>query len=73
MCKTMKFITSNSSSTIDMSVDYVYVESPENMKNACETNTFKHYSPCDNCPNNPAVNKFASVVCHCTVNLPCFH
>ena len=71
MCKTMKFVTSNSSSTIDISGDYVYVESPENMKNACEINASKHYSPCDNCPNNPAVNKFASGVCNCTLNLPC--
>ena len=73
MYKTMKFVTSltsNSSSTIDISVDYVYVESPENMKNDCAINAFKHYSPCDNCPNNPALNKFASGVCNCTLNLP---
>lgn len=66
----MKFVTSNSSSTIDMSGDYVYVESPEIVKNVYLTNTFKQHSPCDNCPNNPAVNKFASGVCNCTLNLP---
>ena len=70
MCKTMKLVNSNSSNTIDASVDYIYVESTENMKNNCEINASKHYSPCDNCPNNPAVNKFASGVCHCTLNLP---
>ena len=59
----MKFVTSltsNSSSTIDISVDYVYVESPEIVKNVYFVNTFKRHSPCDNCPNNPTVNKFAS-------------
>ena len=72
MYKTMKFVTSltsNSSSTIDISVDYVYVESPEIVKNVYP-NTFKRHSPCDNCPNNPALNKFASGVCNCTLNLP---
>ena len=66
----MKFVTSNSSSTIDISGDYVYVESPEIVKNVYLTNAFKRHSPCDNCPNNPAVNKFASSVCNCTLNLP---
>ena len=70
MYKTMKFVTSNSSSTIDIFGDYVYVESPEIVKNVYLTNTFKRHSPCDNCPNNPAVNKFASGVCNCTLNLP---
>ena len=70
MCETMKFITSNSSSTIDICGDYVYVESPKNMKNVYVINTSKQNSPCDNCPNNPAVNKLASGVCHCTLNLP---
>ena len=54
----MKFVTS-SSSTIGTPVEYVYVE-----------NTFRRSSPCDNCPNNPAVNKFATGVCHCILNLP---
>ena len=64
----MKFVTS-SSSTIGtpieympleyVPVEYVYVE-----------NSFRRSSPCDNCPNNPAVNKFATGVCHCTLNLP---
>lgn len=66
----MKLVNSNSSNTIDASVDYIYVEYPEIVKNVCEINASKHYSPCDNCPNNPAVNKFASGVCHCTLNLP---
>ena len=69
----MKFVTSltsNSSSTIDISGDYVYVESPEIVKNVYLTTAFKRHSPCDNCPNNPAVNKFASGVCNCTLNLP---
>ena len=73
MYKTMKFVTSltsNSSSTIDISGDYVYVESPEIVKNAYLTNTFKRHSPCDNCPNNPALNKFVSGICNCTLNLP---
>ena len=59
----MKFVTS-SSNTIGTSVEYtpveyVYVE-----------NSFRRSPPCDNCPNNPAVNKFATGVCHCTLNLP---
>lgn len=53
----MKFVTS-SSSTIGTPVEYVYVE-----------NAFRCSSPCDNCPNNPAVNKFTTGVCHCTLNL----
>lgn len=73
----MKFVTSltsNSSSTIDISGDYVYVyvESPEIVKNVY-LNTFKRHSPCDNCPNNPAFNKFVSGVCNCTLNLPDIH
>ena len=30
-------------------------------------NTTKHAwsNPCENCPNNPAINKFASGVCNC--------
>ena len=54
----MTFVTS-SSKTISTYVEYVYVE-----------NTFRRSSPCDNCPNNPAVNKFATGVCHCILNLP---
>ena len=70
MCETMKLINSNSSNTSDASVDYTYVEYPEIVKNVYFVNTFKRHSPCDNCPNNPAVNKFASGVCNCTLNLP---
>lgn len=70
MYKTMKFVTSNSSSTIDISGDYVYVESPETVKNVYLVNTFKRHSPCDNCQNNQSVNKFASGACNCTLNLP---
>ena len=70
MCETMKLTTSNSSNTINASVDYTYVEYPEIVKNVYVINTSKQNSPCDNCPNNPAVNKFATGVCHCTLNLP---
>ena len=66
----MKFVTSNSSNSINTSVDYIYNEFPEIVKNVYFVNTFKRHSPCDNCPNNPAVNKFASGVCNCTLNLP---
>ena len=66
----MKFVTSNSSNSINTSVDYIYNEYPEIVKNVYFVNTFKRHSPCDNCPNNPAVNKFASGVCNCTLNLP---
>lgn len=27
-------------------------------------------SPCAHCPNNPAVNKFASGICHCILAVP---
>ena len=40
------------------------------MENVYVINAFNHNSPCDTCPNNPAVNKFATGVCHCTLNLP---
>ena len=70
MCETMKISTSSSSKSTDTSVDYIYVESPEIMENVYVINAFKHNSPCDTCPNNPAVNKFASGVCNCTLNLP---
>lgn len=72
MCETMKISTSSSSKSTDTSVDYIYVESPEIMENVYVINAFKHNSPCDTCPNNPAVNKFASGVCNCTLNLPKF-
>ena len=70
MCKAMKFVTSISSNDVLKSVDYVYVESPEIVKNVYFVNTFKRHSPCDNCPNNPSLNKFASGFCNCTLNLP---
>ena len=70
MCETMKLTTSNSSNTIGASVDYTYVEYPEIVKNVYVINTSKQNSPCDNCPNNPAVNRFATGVCNCTLNLP---
>ena len=66
----MKFVTSNSSNSINTSVDYIYNEYPEIVKNVYFVNTFKRHSPCDNCPNNPAVNRFATGVCNCTLNLP---
>ena len=59
----MKFVTS-SSSTIGTSVEYTPVEY------VYVGNSFRRSSPSDNCPNNPAVNKFATGVCHCTLNLP---
>lgn len=59
MCETMKFVTSSSSSTIDIHVDYIYVESSENKK---QVYTIKRNSRCYNCPNSP-------VVCNCTLNL----
>ena len=68
----MKFVTSISSNNTNVPVDYIYVESPEIVKNVYP-NTFKRHSPCDNCPNNPAINKFASGVCNCTLNLPDIH
>lgn len=58
MCETMKFVTSSSSSTIDIPVDYIYVESLENKK---QVYSLKSNSVCDNCPNN-------QVVCNCTLN-----
>lgn len=70
MCETMKIVTSNSSSTMYTSTDFIYVESPEAANQVYVINTAKSSSPCDNCPNNPAVNKFATGVCHCTLNLP---
>ena len=70
----MKFVTSISSNNtnvpVDLPVDYIYVESPEIVKQVYVINTVKHSSPCDNCLNNPTVNKFATGVCHCTLNLP---
>ena len=59
----MKFVTS-SSNTISTSVDYASIEY------VYVGNSFRRSSPCDNCPNNPAVNKFATGVCHCILNLP---
>ena len=56
----MKLVTSTSSSTINIPVDYIYAESPENEK---QVYTLKCNSVCDNCPNSP-------VVCNCTLNLP---
>ena len=57
----MKFVTSISSNNVnvpvDLPVDYIYVESPEIVKQVYVINTVKCSSPCDNCPNNPAVNK----------------
>lgn len=53
----MKFVTSILSNNTNTPIDYVI-------------NTVKRSSPCDNCPNNPAMNKFATGVCHCTLNLP---
>ena len=53
-----------------MPVDYIYVESPEIVKQVYVINTIKRSSPCDNCPNNSAVNKFATGICNCTLNLP---
>ena len=70
MCETMKFVTSISSNNTNVPVDYIYVESPEIAKQVYVINTVKHSSPCDNCSNNPGVNKFATGVCHCTLNLP---
>ena len=70
MCETMKIVTSNSSSTMCTSTDFIYVESPEAAKQVYVINTSNSSSPCDNCPNNPALNKFATGVCHCTLNLP---
>lgn len=60
MCETMKFVTSSSSSTITIPVDYIYVESQENKK---QVYTLKCNSTCDNCQNSPAI-------CNCTLNLP---
>lgn len=56
---------------INMPKEYVYVEFPEIVtKQHTIINNDKRSSPCDNCPNNPAVNKFATGVCHCTLNSP---
>ena len=66
----MKFVTSISSNNTNVPVNYIYVESPKVEKQDYIRDVVKHYSPCDNCPNNPAVNKFATGVCHCTLNLP---
>ena len=66
----MKFVTSISSNNTDVPVDYIYVESPEIVKQVYVINTVKHSSPCDNCLNNPTVNKFATGVYNCTLNLP---
>ena len=65
----MKFVTSISSNNTNVPVDYIYVESPEIAKQVYVINTVKHSSPCDNCSNNPGVNKFATGVWHCTLNL----
>lgn len=32
--------------------------------------TERYESPCAHCPNNPAVNKFASGICHCILAVP---
>lgn len=32
--------------------------------------TERDESPCAHCPNNPAVNKFASGICHCILAVP---
>ena len=69
MCETMKFLTSSSSSTIDIPVDYIYSESSKNANQVYFVNT-DNSSPCKNCPNNPAVNKFATGICHCILNSP---
>ena len=70
----MKFVTSISSNNtnvpVDLPVDYIYVESPEIVKQGYVINIVKHSSPCDNCLNNPTVNKFATGVYSCTLNLP---
>ena len=66
----MKYFTSSSTNSTGASIDYVYVEYPEIIKNVYVINSFKHSSLCDNCPNNPAVNRFATGVCNCTLNLP---
>ena len=61
MCETMKFVTSSSSSIVNIPVDYIYVESPENKKQVYTLNcNFR----CEYCPNSP-------VVCNCTLNLHC--
>ena len=79
MHKTMKFVTSISSNDTSLSeyanivLDYTYVESPETPKQFYDINTSMHSSPCDNCPNNPALNKFATGACHCSLNLPIFY
>lgn len=33
----------------------------------------ENVSPCASCPNNPAVNKFASGVCHCILGSQIFY
>ena len=70
MCKAMKFVTSISSNDVLKSVDYVYVESPEIAKEVYTINIVKSSSPCDYCPQNSALNKFAASFCSCTLNLP---
>ena len=51
--------------------EYVYVEFPEIViKQHTIINNDKRSSPCDNCPNNPVVNKLATGICHCTLNSP---
>ena len=66
----MKFVTSISSNNTDVPVDYIYVESPEIVNFFFFWGGVKHSSPCDNCLNNPTVNKFATGVYSCTLNLP---
>ena len=41
MCETTKLVNSNSSNTIDASVDYTYVEYPEIVKNVYVINVIK--------------------------------
>lgn len=65
----MKFVTSISSNNTNVPVDYIYVESPEIVKQVYVINV-KRNCACDNCPNNPAVNKFATGICNCTLKLP---
>lgn len=68
----MKYVTSitANSTGVSTTADYIYVEYPETVKNFYAINESKCDSPCDNCPNNPAVNRFATGFCNCTLNLP---
>ena len=70
MCKAMKFVTSISSNDVLKSVDYVYAESHEIVKEVYVINIVKSGSSCDDCSKNPALKKFATSFCSCTLNLP---